>query len=561
MRALSLLLSSAAIAAAMAVPAFADEDGGDGRIKHVLLISVDGLHGVDVANCLAGVTPGHTCPNIERLTDRGLLYSNAQTTKPSDSFPGIIAQVSGGTPKSTGVYYDDSYDRMLFAPPATLATPVACAVGPGTATQYAENVEFDNSRIDGGVPASVTTNSGIAIDPAQLPGELVNGKCVPVWPHNFLRVNTLFQVLHNHDRRTAWSDKHAAYDILNGPNVVGGKLVLNQGPGHNIDDFFAPEVNSNLSADNVKLAHDEHLVSTAPDPSAASLALGGDFTGAVDGIEFYDGIKVHAVLNEIKGLDHTGTKHVGVPAIFGMNFQAVSVGQKLPVGGYLDSKGTPTANLQNAIDFVDRSIGQFLDALDAQGLSEKTLVIVSAKHGQSPIDPNRFSPILDKKVLTPALNHFNNDDAFHISDDATLEWLAAGKHGVVDGDIADLIAQQKAGTNLGLGEFLSGEGLKLKFADPLKDSRVPDFIITPNVGTVYLNKPTKIAEHGGFNEDDVHVALIVSHPDIEARTIETGVQTTQIAPTILRALGFDPNELEAVRMENTQVLPGLHFER
>src|SRR5262249_33700779 len=149
-------------------------------------------------------------------------------------------------------------------------------------------------------------------------------KCVQVWPHNFIRVNTIFGVLHDHHRRTAWSDKHAAYDILNGLNRIDGRLVLNQGPGKNIDDFFSPEVNSDLSATNVARAKSEGLISTAPDPSAASLALGGDFTGAVDGIEYYDGIKVHAVLNEINGFDHTGTVKVGTPAIFGMNFQSVS---------------------------------------------------------------------------------------------------------------------------------------------------------------------------------------------------------------------------------------------
>src|SRR5262249_49957371 len=252
--------------------------------------------------------------------------------------------------------------------------------------------------------------------------------------------------------------------------------------------------NSDLSATNVARAKSEGLISTAPDPSAASLALGGDFTGAVDGIEYYDGIKVHAVLNEINGFDHTGTVKVGTPAIFGMNFQSVGVGQKLPVGGYLDSQGTPTANLQNAIDFVDKSVGQFLDALDQQGLTDKTLVILSAKHGQSPIDPSLFTPVLDKTVLTPALNKLDNGDAFHIADDTILEWLVPGSQGKVNQEIGSLIAQQKAGTNLGLGEFLSGNGLALKFADPLKDARVPDFIVTPKVGTVYLNHPTKIAE-------------------------------------------------------------------
>jgi arylsulfatase A-like enzyme len=72
---------------------------------------------------------------------------------------------------------------------------------------------------------------------------------------------------------------------------------------------------------------------------------------------------------------------------------------------------------------------------------------------------------------------------------------------------------------------------------------------------------SKIAEHGGFNEDDTHVALLVSHPDLKERSINTAVATTQIAPTILKALGLEPQELEAVRLEGTQILPGLFVDR
>jgi type I phosphodiesterase/nucleotide pyrophosphatase len=549
-RLLSTTMTAAGMAGAMLAGAPAQAEPGsaasqiDDKIKHVLLISIDGFHAVDLANCLQADNPDHQCRNLARLTKRGITYVNASTTKPSDSFPGIIAQVAGGTPKSTGVYYDDSYDRTLFAPSSN------CTVGPGTETQYAENLEFDNTLLDGGVLASLTTNSAIAISPANLPGALVSGKCELVWPHNFLRVNTIFGVLHNHGKRTAWTDKHPAYDILNGPNIVNGKLVLDQGPGGNIDDFFAPEINSLVTAQNVA------LVTNNPPNGLINPAI--DFTGSIKAVEFYDEIKVKAVVNQINGFDHTGKKKVGTPTIFGMNFQAVSVGQKLPGNGYLDSRATPSDGLQSAIGFVDTSIGQFLDALDRQGLSESTLVIVSAKHGQSPIDPHRFHRITDSKngaVLTTALNNFNNDDAFHIADDTVLEWLSPGRQGDTDGVIDDMTAQQANGADLGIGEFLSGNALKLRFRDPATDSRVPDFIITPNVGVVYANNPTKIAEHGGFNEDDVHVALVVSHPDLSKETISTAVQTTQIAPTILRVLGINPNELEAVRAEETPVLP------
>jgi arylsulfatase A-like enzyme len=69
-----------------------------------------------------------------------------------------------------------------------------------------------------------------------------------------------------------------------------------------------------------------------------------------------------------------------------------------------------------------------------------------------------------------------------------------------------------------------------------------------------------IAEHGGMTDPDMHVALLLSKPGVEARVITFPVQTTQVAPTILRVLGLDPNALKAVQIENTPLLPGLRFD-
>jgi membrane-anchored protein YejM (alkaline phosphatase superfamily) len=89
------------------------------------------------------------------------------------------------------------------------------------------------------------------------------------------------------------------------------------------------------------------------------------------------------VLNPIKGRDHAGTgKKHGVPAIFGMNFQAVSVRQKVTADGYTDALGTASAELLASIEFVDQSLGKMLDALSDEKLLGRTLVIVGAKHGQ-----------------------------------------------------------------------------------------------------------------------------------------------------------------------------------
>jgi hypothetical protein len=549
MRMLTRSLTMAALAAALFYPilrpatTLAEHD----QIRHVLLISVDGLHALDLSKCVAT----NLCPNLARLSSHGTTYANASTTKPSDSFPGLLAQLTGGTPKSTGVYYDDSYDRTLYAPAGN--PPAPCASGPGAETLLAENLGVNKHSIDGGVPASLTgLNSAVSIDPNNLPGQLVNGACTPVWPHNFIRTNTIFEVIHRHGLRTAWSDKHAAYDIANGSDP---ETQPSNGPGTNIDDFFAPEVNSDLSAANVQVIGAAGLGSTAPtpvtDPNCPGPNCHSDFTSSIDGVEFYDGIKVQAILNEINGFDHTGTRNLGTPAIFGMNFQSVSVGQKLAIGGYTDAVGTPTANLANAIAFVDRSIGQMLNSLQNNGLTEKTLVIVSAKHGQSPIDRTQRVALDDGAVIAAPIGA---NFAFDIGDDGVLIWLKNNS----DGNTAAAVSALKSFTgDNGIATYLFGPALAAMFQNPAHDARAPDIIGITRVGVIYTGG-TKIAEHGGFNTNDTHVAMLVSHPEMHHAIINDTVATTQIAPTILKVLGLNPNELDAVKIEHTKALPGFN---
>ncbi len=82
----------------------------------------------------------------------------------------------------------------------------------------------------------------------------------------------------------------------------------------------------------------------------------------------------------------------------------------------------------------------------------------------------------------------------------------------------------------------------------------------PNVGVIYSGSHKKQAEHGGFSHDDTNVMMLVSNPGLEAKVLTTAVETAQVAPTILEALGLEPGDLQAVQMEGTAVLPGL-FEK
>ena len=53
------------------------------------------------------------------------------------------------------------------------------------------------------------------------------------------------------------------------------------------------------------------------------------------------------------------------------------------------------------------------------------------------------------------------------------------------------------------------------------------------------------------------MALVVSNPSLTPAVVADRVTNQQIVPTVLSALGLDPLQLDAVRLENTQPLPGL----
>jgi hypothetical protein len=109
---------------------------------------------------------------------------------------------------------------------------------------------------------------------------------------------------------------------------------------------------------------------------------------------------------------------------------------------------------------------------------------------------------------------------------------------------------------LGIQEIFAGQSLQDKFNSPLYDARTPDIILKVDTGVIFTGG-TKIAEHGGFNEDDVHTALLLSMDGLPHSVVKTATTNQQVAPTILAALGLDPSSLDAVRKEEIHVLPFL----
>jgi len=478
--------------------------GHDQQIKHVLMLSLDGFHPFDLDNYVAA----HPSSTLASLVQRGVKYSNASTVAPSDSFPGTLAMMTGGTPATTGVYYDNGYSTVLSPPGSDCSTR-------GTPVTYKENINF--SKNSGSTAAD--------INPDKLPRDPDNG-CTPVYPHQFLKVNTIFEVAHEAGLRTAIADKHPAYEMLNGPSGVG------------VDDFYGPEFNSAKKDIGLIIANDE--------------------------------LKVVAVLNQIDGLDHTGTQQVGVPAIFGMNFQTPNIAQKFsgysdPLGLYPNDVAVIGANAGNppglvqALDYVDAALGRMVAELDAQGLTDSTMIIVGAKHGNSPVDVTTLRNINDETELAPLVNSFQPGLVAQLTPDtAALIWLN-------DKSQTDAMANflRANASALGARRVYAGNEINTMYNGQLagNPTRRPDVIIDTEPGVIYAGVGSKITEHGGFHAEDFEVALLVVNPGQRGgTTVRAPVSVRQIAPTVLSALGLNPRALQAVRIEHTRDLPGLRLQ-
>jgi len=238
-------LALLSLAAVCSVGTAVCQNDHQNHIKRVLLISVDGMHAVDFLNCANGISGANHgepyCPALAALATHGVNYVAASTSKPSDSFPGLTAIITGGSPALTGVYYDVAYSRNLQGPATTTGNGNAagpCTPGQvptGYTTEYEEGIDIDQTQVNGGTPGAALTDGTIAsIDPKKLPRDPAKG-CAPVWPWQFVRANSIFSVIHQNGGVTAWSDKHPAYS-----SVASGI-----GPTA-LDDFYAPEINSNV---------------------------------------------------------------------------------------------------------------------------------------------------------------------------------------------------------------------------------------------------------------------------------------------------------------------------
>ena len=563
-----------------------DQDGRRDE-RHVLLISVDGMHQSD----LDGYVASHPTSTLAKLIHSGSEYTNAAAANPSDSDPGGTALMTGGTPRSTGVFYDVEYSHkvdeagaactpgqpatggdVIYDSPDDALAAVPDFIDPanGTFPSFDENGSIFANGVDTN-PAAImnlkfdpetSLNSGtFPVDPKT---------CKPITPWDYLGVNTIFQVIHKAGLRTAWSDKHEVYASFNGPGSNG----------QSIDDLFSPEIDSQ-----------------AVMPNGVPYPQDDDWAHIDAAAKQYDGYKVQAILNEIDGLDHSGKTRVGTPAIFGMNFQTVSVAEKIrstpttligpdangnyttsapEAGGYqwVNGQLVPGPVLSSALDYVDAQLGRMVSTIHKKDdLADSTTIIVTAKHGQSPQDPNELITVQDGPIIS-AINaawaqmHPSNTSLIvaGTDDDLWQSYLSDNSQAACDFVKSYLWDHTAQGFDVnknpvpvehsGLAQIWAGAAAANFFGVSVDNGHYPDVFGKVQVGIVYA-KPTKLAEHGGMNTGDLHVLMVVSGPGIPVQVESTSVETTQVAPTILALLGLNPHALTAVKIEGTQVLPGL----
>jgi hypothetical protein len=562
---------------------------GSGRtpgIKHVLLISVDGMHQSDLDWYVAN----HPQSELARLATGGAEYTRAQTPDPSDSDPAGTGLMTGGDPKVTGIYYDVEYSHSVFPAGTTTCSgavpggdviydspddklPAVADLLHNKSGNTFPSFDEGGSIYPGGVdtnPAKIMNLSPhpqSGLNPATYP---VDPKtCQPIQPWDFVGVNTIFQVIQHAGLRTAWSDKHAIYASFNGPGSNG----------MSIDDFFGPEIDSQ-----------------AVEPNGVPYPDDGAWTDDNAATKQYDSYKVQAVVNWINGHGHSGTgPKVGTPAIYGMNFQVVSTAEKLKsspavltgpdkqgkytlgpslAGGYItvNGKQVPGPLLQSALGYVNNALQRMASTIARDGEAGSTAIILTAKHGQSPLNNSQLQRINDAPIIAAvnaawAKTHPGNKTLVvqEADDDGLLWWLSDRSQAAADFAKNYLWAHTaKAVTyaghtitvqHSGLREIFAGQQSAHFFGVSKSDPHHPDVFGIAQVGTIYTTG-SKIAEHGGDNPGDRDVPLVVYAPG----TVKPGqsghrVETTQVAPTILKLLGLNPRNLRAVQIEHTGVLP------
>jgi hypothetical protein len=458
----------------------------DHPAERVILISIDGMHAVDLANWVAA----HPHSALAELSARGVTYTNAHVPW-ADPAAGLVALATGGTPLTTGILGSDGYDRAL-------SPAVSHCQTKGAPILIGEGIESSDA------PAG-------RLDATKMPLSPQHG-CTPVFPHDLLRVNNIFEIMRAQGGRTAWAGENAALtDLYQGPS------------GHGLDEACGFE----------------HVQGSFKDNVAASMAS--------------DDGRVAALLHWIDGKDCTGTSNAPVPVLFGMSFASVGKAQTTKGMGYSDVTATPSRGLEGSLVFTDAAIGRIIQRLKDRQLYDSTWIIVTSPYGHAPID-QRKRRVIPIEELTAVANSIHPVLAVHVSGgDVGMVWL---RDSSMTSAVVKAYGDRSAA--LGIQEIYSGAKLGLTLNLPDQDTRMPDIILQPELGVAWVSPTdTAAAIYGGMQDEDTHVALLVAGSQLTGRLDKTSVPTSQVAPLLLRALGIEKFDLQALHREHTPALPGI----
>jgi arylsulfatase A-like enzyme len=250
------------------------------------------------------------------------------------------------------------------------------------------------------------------------------------------------------------------------------------------------------------------------------------------------------------------------------------IGGPILPGGYLPGTTTPGPLLSSALDYINAQLRTMDQEIQAQGIADQTAIILTAKHGQSPQDPNQLTRIQDGPIIdainaawTAAHPGGGNLIVAGTDDDLWQSYLSDRSQQATNFVKHYLWTHSATGVTYsggsrtlphsGLAKIYGGKAAAHFFGVPASDPGHPDVFGRVQIGVVYTGG-SKIAEHGGNNPADRDVPLVVYAPRLVKPGVSSDwVETTQVAPTILQLLRLDPNALQAVQIEGTQALPGI----
>ncbi len=449
----------------------------------VLLLNIEGMHALDLTLWVTA----HPDSALAELSRRGVTYTNAHVPW-ADPAAGLMAAVTGGSPRSTGIVTVDGYDRSL-SPPGS-----ACG---STDPSDGAAIPLD-TRTDHAVQAQ--TMQRLPLDPLR--------GCAPVTPHALLRVNTLFEIVHARGARSAWAGNSAALtDLLRGPS------------GQGLDEACDYSASAGRRANTLSLESRQ------------------------------DASRVDALFQWIHGRD-CGGHAAAVPEIFGATLTGFDAAEREGVSAYESYDGRPSATLNEALTATDGQIFRILAALKKEHLYDSTWIVVTSAFGEGAISPQR-SKSVDAASLAAAADSAERGVVLHIAAEGTaMLWLRdRAKTGKV------VAALGKRADALGIATIATGEELALTMNAPAEDPRMPDVVIEPRESIRYTVRGSRV--DGGYRADETHVPLLISGAQLTGRVDKTWVPVTQIAPLLMRALGMDKFDLDALHHEHTPALPGI----